>query len=295
MHVWTHLSPRWQNKSGFGLFADGMMELDYNVGRKFSESSMISRIADNTIVIFTSDNGAEIFSWPDGGMVPFKGEESTTFEGGFRRAGVYSALGPAWSKPGIERQRHRAPRGLDADPPGAAGEPDVKEKLLTGMKAGEKTFKESSRTATTSCPSSRATSPKGPRKEFFYFDDQRKPQCPSLRGPVEDPDSRGIEGNLFTGKRTSMNVPLVVNLRMDPFERTPFRVRHVSPVGRRQAVDPGPGVGHCGEVHPVVQGFSAEPAKREHESRCHHAAALRRHAPARYKSSAPPRLFRRLR
>jgi arylsulfatase A-like enzyme len=66
MHVWTHLSPKWQDKSGFGLYADGMMELDWEVGEILKKIDDLG-IADNTIVIFTSDNGAEIFTWPDGG------------------------------------------------------------------------------------------------------------------------------------------------------------------------------------------------------------------------------------
>src|ERR1022692_953617 len=69
MHVWTHLSPKWQNKSGFGLFADGMMELDYNVGEILKKLDDLG-IADNTIVVFTSDNGAEVATWPDGGNTP---------------------------------------------------------------------------------------------------------------------------------------------------------------------------------------------------------------------------------
>ena len=75
-HVWTHLSPKWKDKSGFGIYADAMMELDWIVGeilQKLDDEG----IADNTIVMFTSDNGAEIFSWPDGGNHPFRGEKGT--------------------------------------------------------------------------------------------------------------------------------------------------------------------------------------------------------------------------
>ena len=82
-HVWTHLSEKWKDKSGFGLYADAMQELDWEVGeilRKIDDAG----IADNIIVLFTSDNGAEIFSWPDEGNHPFRGEKGTTYEGGFR-------------------------------------------------------------------------------------------------------------------------------------------------------------------------------------------------------------------
>ena len=82
-HVWTHLAPKWQDKSGFGLYADAMMELDWEVGEILKKIDDLG-IADNTIVLFTSDNGAEIFTWPDGGNHPFRGEKGTTYEGGFR-------------------------------------------------------------------------------------------------------------------------------------------------------------------------------------------------------------------
>jgi arylsulfatase A-like enzyme len=82
-HVWTHLAPKWQGKSGFGLYADAMMELDWEVGQILDKLDELG-IADDTIVLFTSDNGAEVFSWPDGGNHPFRGEKGSTFEGGFR-------------------------------------------------------------------------------------------------------------------------------------------------------------------------------------------------------------------
>ena len=138
MHVFTRLSPKWENKSGYGLYADGMMELDHIVGELLKKLDDL-RIADNTIVLFTSDNGAEIMSWPDGGNTPFKGEKGTTWEGGMRVPGL--VRWPGVIKPGmvendIMSQEDWMPTFL-----AAAGDPDVKEKLLKGMKVGDKTFK----------------------------------------------------------------------------------------------------------------------------------------------------------
>ena len=87
MHVWTRLSPKWENKSGYGLYADGMMELDDVVGELLKKLDDLG-IAENTIVLFTTDNGAEIMSWPDGGNTPFQGEKGTTWEGGMRVPGT---------------------------------------------------------------------------------------------------------------------------------------------------------------------------------------------------------------
>ena len=75
MHVWTHLSEKYKGKSGYGLYADGMMELDDGVGRLLDKLDELG-IADNTIVIFSTDNGAEKFTWPDGGTTPFRGEKA---------------------------------------------------------------------------------------------------------------------------------------------------------------------------------------------------------------------------
>jgi arylsulfatase A-like enzyme len=83
MHVWTRLSERWRDKTKFGLYADGMQGLDWVVGELLAKLDKLG-IADNTIVIFTTDNGAEKFSWPDGGTSPFRGEKGLGWEGGFR-------------------------------------------------------------------------------------------------------------------------------------------------------------------------------------------------------------------
>ncbi len=216
MHVWTHLSPKWANKSGFGLYADGMMELDYNVGEILKKIDELG-IADNTIVVFTSDNGAEMFSWPDGGIVPFKGEKGTTWEGGFRVPCLVrwpGVIKPSTIINDVMAMEDWMPTFL-----AAAGEPNVKEKLLTGMKVGDKTFK-NHLDGYNFMPFFKGEVAEGPRKEFFYFDDNGN--LNALRyGPWKIQFS-WIEGNLFTGKRTSMNVPLVTNLREDPFERAPF-------------------------------------------------------------------------
>jgi arylsulfatase len=216
MHVWTHLSPKWENKSGFGLFADGMMELDYNVGEILKKLDDLG-VADNTIVVFTSDNGAEMFSWPDGGMMPFRGEKGTTFEGGFRVPCL--VRWPGVIKPGtivndVMSMEDWLPTFL-----AAAGDPAVKDKLLTGLKVGDKTFK-NHLDGYNFMPFLSGAVAEGPRKEFFYFDDNGNMNA--LRYGPWKIEFSWIEGNLFTGKRTSANVPLVVNLRQDPFERTPF-------------------------------------------------------------------------
>src|SRR6201993_927824 len=138
MHVWTHVSPKWENKSGYGLYADGMMELDWEVGELLKKLDDLG-IADNTIVLFTSDNGAEIFTWPDGGNHPFRGEKGVTYEGGFRVPML--AKWPGVIKPDTIVNDIMANEDWMPTLLAATGDPDVKEKLLKGMKVGDKTFK----------------------------------------------------------------------------------------------------------------------------------------------------------
>ena len=83
MHVWTHLSPKYNGLTGLGLQADGTTEHDDNVGILLKKLDDLG-IADNTIVIYTTDNGTEYMTWPDGGSSPFRGEKATNWEGAYR-------------------------------------------------------------------------------------------------------------------------------------------------------------------------------------------------------------------
>jgi arylsulfatase len=212
-HVWTHLSPKWENKSGFGLYADAMMELDWEVGEILKKIDDLG-IADNTIVLFTSDNGAEIFSWPDGGNHPFRGEKGTTYEGGFRVPMI--AKWPGVIKPNTIINDIMASEDWMPTLLAGAGVPDVKEKLLTGYKAGNKTFK-NHLDGYNFLPFFKGEVAQGPRHEFFYFTDNG--DLTALRYDAWKVSFKTIDGNLFTGKEDSTNVPLVTNLRADPWER----------------------------------------------------------------------------
>jgi len=213
MHVWTHLSPRWENKSGYGLYADGMMELDSDVGDLLKKLDDLG-IADNTIVIFTSDNGAETFSWPDGGNSPFRGEKGTTYEGGFRVPLLVKW--PGTIKPGSIINEIMANEDWMPTLLAATGDPNVKEKLLQGMQVGDKTFKVHL-DGYNFVPFFKGETAAGPRHEFFYFTDNG--DLTALRYDDWKLSFKTIKGNLFTGTPESTNVPLVTNLRQDPWER----------------------------------------------------------------------------
>jgi arylsulfatase A-like enzyme len=213
MHVWTHLSPKWQDKSGFGLYADGMMELDWEVGEILKKVDDLG-IADNTIVMFTSDNGAEIFTWPDGGNHPFRGEKGVTYEGGFRVPMVVKW--PGTVKPGTIVNDIMAMEDWMPTLLAGAGDPKVKENLLAGMKVGDKTFK-THLDGYNFVPFFKGEAAQGPRHEFFYFGPDA--DLLAMRYDEWKINFKTIKGNLFNGQVETTTAPIVTNLRQDPWER----------------------------------------------------------------------------
>jgi len=220
MHVWTHLSPKYKGKSGYGLYADGMMELDDGVGTLLDKLDELG-IADNTIVVFSTDNGAEKFTWPDGGTIPFRGEKGTTWEGGFRVPMM--VRWPGTVKPGtvindIFSQEDWLPTLL-----AAAGEPDVKEKLLKGHRADGKNFK----AHLDGYNQTDLLAGKGPgkRNEIFYFD--AGGNLNALRYKDWKVHFTIMEGAINEAYRKTPSWPLIVNLRMDPFEVGPDAALYV--------------------------------------------------------------------
>jgi arylsulfatase len=136
MHVWTHLKPESQgNLEKYGLYGAGMIEHDGHVGILLDKLKELG-IDDNTIIVYTTDNGPHYNCWPDGGITPFRGEKNTNWEGGFRVPGM--VRWPEKIKPGQVSNEIMA--HLDWVPTimAAVGEADINEKLKKGHKAGNK-------------------------------------------------------------------------------------------------------------------------------------------------------------
>jgi len=166
MHIHTHLKPASLGKTGLGVQADGMVEHDGMVGELLKQLDDLG-IADNTIVIYSTDNGAEQFSWPDAGNTPFHGEKNSSWEGGYRVPAVMRW--PGVVKPGAEINAIGSHEDWLPTLVAAAGEPNVKEKLLTGYEAAGKTFKVHLDGYDMS--PFLAGKAEDPRKEFFYWTD----------------------------------------------------------------------------------------------------------------------------
>jgi arylsulfatase A-like enzyme len=216
MHVWTFLAPKYQtmmdSTTNYGLEEAGMAQLDDSVGALLQHLDDIGE-ANNTIVIFTTDNGAEVFTWPDGGMTPFKATKGTVFEGGFRVPAIIRW--PGMIKPGTVENGLFS--GLDWFPTlvAAAGNPTITEQLLKGVKLGEREYKNH----LDGYNQLDLLLGKGPSKrhEIFYFGG---PHLGAVR--IDDFKFRFYEQPQgWPGPKVTTDMPTMVNLRQDPFERTP--------------------------------------------------------------------------
>jgi arylsulfatase len=216
MHVWTFLSPKYRammnSETNFGLQEAGVKQMDDAIGALLRHLEDIGE-ADNTIVVFSTDNGAEVFTWPDGGMTPFKGTKGTAYEGGFRSPCI--VRWPGKIKPGTVQNGLFS--SLDWFPTmvAAAGNPNIVEQLKKGVSLGDRNYKNH----LDGYNQLDLLQDKGPsaRQEYFYF---AGPHLGAIRiGDFKFQFFRQPEG--WTGQKTTTDMPGIINIRQDPFERTP--------------------------------------------------------------------------
>jgi arylsulfatase len=171
-------------------------------------------IANNTIVVYTTDNGAEIALWPDGAMTPFKSEKGTTWEGGFRIPMM--VRWPGVVKPGT--QYNEVISLIDWFPTlcAAAGIPDIKERMKSGFQAGGKTFKVHL-DGYNFMPFFKGEAKESPRDSIYYFD--QGGNLNAIRWNDWKLSFAQAKGNIATGVREVTAWALISNLRMDPYER----------------------------------------------------------------------------
>ena len=167
MHVFTHLKKESQGKTGLGIYPDGMVETDGHVGQLLKLLDDLG-VADNTIVVYTTDNGAEVFTWPDGGTTPFKGEKATNWEGAFRVPCLIRW--PGVIKPGTIVNDICAHEDFIPTFAAAAGEPDLVAKLKKGSELDGKTFKVHL-DGENLLPFFKGEAKKSPREGFLYWSD----------------------------------------------------------------------------------------------------------------------------
>ena len=215
MHVVTHLSEKYEavrtSENGWSIQEAGMAQLDEIVGSvmKYLKDNGID---DNTIVVFTTDNGAENFTWPDGGQTPFAGGKGTALEGGFRVPAIVRWPG----KIPAGKVENGIVSGLDWFPTlvAAAGNPNVGAELLQGKKIGDQTYK----VHLDGYNQLDLITGKGPSKrhEIFYLTEST---LSAVR--IDDYKYRFTDQpGGWLGATDKVDWPILVNLRLDPYERT---------------------------------------------------------------------------
>lgn len=221
MHLFTHVRDSMRGQSGMpgNEYADGMVEHDGDVGKLLKTLDDL-KISDNTIVIYTTDNGPNQFTWPDAATTPFRNEKDSNWEGAYRVPAMIRW--PGKIKPG--EVSNEIFSGLDWFPTllAAAGDGDVTGKLLKGWAptSGGQSFKVHL-DGYNQLPYLEGQTPKGSRNEFFYFNDDgdlvgmRYKNWKAVFAEQRAPGGFAVWSNPFTPLR----VPKIFNLRMDPYER----------------------------------------------------------------------------
>jgi len=216
MHIFTHLKKESEGVTGLGIYPDGMVEHDGHVGQLLKKLDDLG-IADNTIVMYSTDNGAEVMSWPDGGTTPFRGEKDTNFEGGWR---VPCAIRwPGVIKPGTVSNDVFSHTDMLPTLAAAGGEPDVVEKLKKGYKSGDKTFKVHI-DGYNLIPFLKGDVKENPRQGFLYWSDDGDLMALRVGNwKCEFLQQRGHGLDVWKEPLVPSRAPNLYNLRSDPFER----------------------------------------------------------------------------
>ena len=217
MHIFTHLKPESVGRTGLGTYPDGMVEHDADVGRLLDKVDKLG-ITDNTIVMYSTDNGPECFSWPDGGTSPFRGEKDTNWEAGWRVPTLIRW--PGVIKPGSRSNQVFAHEDMLPTLLAAAGVPDVKEKLVKGYSAGDDKNFRVHLDGYNLVPFFKGEVKESPRKEMLYWSDDG--DLMALRygnWKAVFKEQRAESFQVWSEPMVDLRVPKIFNLRSDPFER----------------------------------------------------------------------------
>ncbi|WP_032082593.1 arylsulfatase [Vibrio fluvialis] len=217
MHNFTHVPKEYDGKTGAGFYADGVKQHDDQIGQLLKKIKDLG-VDDNTIIIYTTDNGPMINLWPDAGMTPFRSEKNTGWEGAFRVPAMIKWPGhiqPGTTLNGIVSLEDFFPTLL-----AAAGDDKVKDELLKGKKANGKPYKVHL-DGYNQLPYFTGQTQESARKEFVYWSDDgdllavRYNQF-KMHFAIQEHES-GLD--VWKYPFTKLRVPLIFDLSIDPFER----------------------------------------------------------------------------
>lgn len=215
MHIFTHLKKDSDGKTGLGIYADGMVEHDGHVGQLLAKLKQLG-LDDDTIVMYSTDNGAETFTWPDGGTTMFRGEKNTNWEGGYRVPAIIKW--PGVIKPGTVVNDICAHEDMLLTLVNAAGGKNVAASLKEGATVGDRKYKVHLDGYDLG-PALRGEAA-WPRKEFIYWTDDG--QVAALRygsWKITFLEQKAHGLRVWQEPFTTLRAPTLANLRMDPFER----------------------------------------------------------------------------
>jgi len=214
MHIFTHLKEGVAGKTGLGIYADGMVEHDRQVGELLAALDRLG-VADNTIVMYSTDNGAEAFTWPDGGTTMFRGEKNTQWEGGYRVPCVIRW--PGTIKPGTVVNDIGAHEDMLPTLLAAAGDPGVTKDLLAGREVGGRKYRVHLDGYDLG-PALRGEVA-WPRKDFIYWTDDGSVAAlryGNWKITFLKQNAHGLR--VWQTPFEELRAPMLANLRMDPFE-----------------------------------------------------------------------------
>ena len=214
MHIFTHLKEGSEGKTGLGIYADGMVEHDAQVGKVLAKLKELG-LDENTIVMYSTDNGAEAFTWPDGGTTMFRGEKNTQWEGGYRVPCMMRW--PGLIKPGTVINDIGSHEDMLPTLVAAAGNPGATEELLKGQKLGERTYKVHI-DGYNLLPAFKGEAT-WPRHDFIYWTDDGSVAAIRYNDWKISFLQQNAHGmHVWQTPFEVLRAPVVTNLRMDPFE-----------------------------------------------------------------------------
>lgn len=216
MHVNTHLKAESDGVTGLGIFADGMVEHDGHVGQLLDKLDELG-LAENTIIMYSSDNGAEVFTWPDGGTTPFRSEKNSNWEGGYRVPTMIRW--PGVIKPGSIYNDLFSHEDMLPTLMAAVGEADIKRKLLDGHRAIDRRYKVHL-DGYNLLPYFKGEVEESPRKEFYYWtDDGQLANLRFGRWKMVFMEQRGQGIEVWQEPYVTLRAPKLFDMLGDPFER----------------------------------------------------------------------------
>jgi len=216
MHFRTHCADKHKGKSGQGFYNDAMVAHDEHIGEMLDKLDQLG-IADDTIVMYSTDNGVHYNTWPDAGITPFRSEKNTNWEGGWRVPAFVRWPGNIEAGSvanGIVTHQDWLPTFL-----AAAGEPDIKEKLLEGHKAGDSTYKVHI-DGYNMLPYLTGEEKESPREFFFYVSDDGEILAIRMQDwKVVLKEQRAKQLMCWAEPFVALRFPKIFHLRRDPFEK----------------------------------------------------------------------------